>query len=350
MILITGGAGFIGSNLALKFKELDSNKVPEYGNLKEVYCMDNLHRSGSELNVTRLRDNKINLIRGDIRNKEDFPVESPDVIIECSAEPSVMAGINSSPEYLIHTNLLGTINCLEYARKHDSDFIFLSTSRVYPIKYLRKLKLTDDTIRFDLDYPYIEGIPESFPLDAPRTLYGTTKLASELLIQEYNDVYGLKTIINRCGLIAGQGQFGKTDQGVITLWLAKHFYNQPLTIYGYHGRQVRDVLNVKDLFDLVLEELKRKTLSGQTFNVGGGYQNSISLNQLTTLCQEITGNHPKISYVDEIRQGDIPIYISDNKKVMEATDWSPKIDIRTTVTEIIKWIQDNSELLKPILS
>ncbi len=338
MILITGGAGFIGSNLALNFSKTSDR----------VYCMDNLHRSGSELNLPRLK-NKVKFIHGDIRNREDFTSESADIIIECSAEPSVMAGVTSSPEYLLHTNLLGTINCLECARKHDSTFIFLSTSRVYPVKYLRNLKLTSDKGRFDLDPPYINGIPESFPLDAPRTLYGATKLASELLIQEYNDVYGLKTIINRCGLIAGQWQFGKVDQGVIALWIAKHFYNQPLTVYGYSGYQVRDVLNVQDLFDLIIMELSFiRELSGQTFNVGGGYQNSVSLSELTTLCQLLTGNKPPISYVNEVRQGDIPLYISDNKKVMEATDWSPKINVRTTVTEILKWIQDNSELLKPI--
>lgn len=339
MIFITGGAGFVGSNLALNLCK--SNKV---------CCMDNLHRSGSELNLPRLK-NKVTFIHGDIRNKEDFPSEHPDVIIECSAEPSVMAGVASSPEYLLHTNLLGTINCLEYARKHDSDFIFLSTSRVYPVKYLRKIKLIQNDIRFDLDYPYINGIPESFLLDAPRTLYGSTKLASELLIQEYNDIYGLRTIINRCGLIAGQWQFGKVDQGVITLWLAKHFYNQPLTIYGYHGRQVRDVLNINDLCDLILRQLNlRSKLSGQTFNVGGGYQNSVSLNELTTLCQEITGNKPTISYIDEIRYGDIPLYISDNTKITKATDWYPKTSVKTTLTEVLKWIQDNSELLRPILT
>ncbi len=285
MLLVTGGCGFVGSNIALSLSN---------SNL-DVCCMDNLHRSGSELNLPRLK-NKAKFIHGDIRNKEDFPSFSPDVIIECSAEPSVMAGVTSSPEYLLHTNLLGTINCLEYARKHDSDFIFLSTSRVYPVRYLRNLKLTQDTDRFDIDYPYINGIPESFPLDSPRTLYGSTKLASELLIQEYNDVYGLNTIINRCGLIAGQWQFGKVDQGVITLWMAKHFYNKPLTIYGYHGKQVRDVLNINDLCELIHTQLNlMPKLSGEIFNVGGGYQNSISLNQLTTLCQSLTGNQPKIS-------------------------------------------------------
>lgn len=344
-VLVTGGCGFVGSNIALSLS--NSHLKFDISEKFDVCCMDNLHRSGSELNLPRLK-NKAKFIHGDIRNKEDFPSFTADTIIECSAEPSVMAGVTSSPEYLLHTNLLGTINCLEYARKHDSDFIFLSTSRVYPVKYLRNLKLTQDNTRFD--YPYINGIPELFPLDSPRTLYGATKLASELLIQEYNDVYGLRTIINRCGLIAGQWQFGKVDQGVITLWLAKHFYNQPLTIYGYNGKQVRDVLNIQDLCDLIFTQLNLiPTLSGEIFNVGGGYNNSISLNQLTTLCQSLTGNSPKISYSEEVRQGDVPIYISDNTKVIKATDWYPKISVETTLTEILKWIQDNSELLKPIL-
>ena len=126
-LLITGGAGFVGSNLALDFKKNN----PE----THIIALDNLKRRGSELNLPRLKEDGIEFIHGDIRNKEDLEgTGKADLIIECSAEPSVMAGYNSSPEYLINTNLLGTVNCLEYARKCDADVVFLSTSRVYPVR------------------------------------------------------------------------------------------------------------------------------------------------------------------------------------------------------------------------
>src|SRR3972149_3096181 len=126
-ILVTGGAGFVGSSLAIEFRRNRKDI--------EVVAFDNLKRRGSELNIPRLKENRVEFIHGDIRNIEDFEaIGKADLIIECPAEPSVMAGFNSSPEYLINTNLLGTVNCLEYARKCDAEVVFLSTSRVYPVR------------------------------------------------------------------------------------------------------------------------------------------------------------------------------------------------------------------------
>ena len=162
-ILITGGAGFVGSNLAIEFKK--SNKDID------VTVIDNLKRRGSELNLPRLKQNNIEFFHGDIRNKEDFEAAGKaDVLIECSAEPSVMAGYNSSPDYLLNTNLLGTINCLEYTRKCGADIIFLSTSRVYPVKTINNLNFIEKPTRFELsknqDVPGVslKGFSEDFPL------------------------------------------------------------------------------------------------------------------------------------------------------------------------------------------
>ena len=195
-ILITGGAGFVGSNLALLLKEQDSNQ--------RIICLDNLKRRGSEFNLDRLKKFGIEFIHGDIRVKEDlFQLPKIDSIIECSAEPSVLAGIGGSPEYLIQTNLLGTIHCLELARRDHSDILFLSTSRVYPIQTINALNYIETQTRFELtDIQTIQGasnngLTEKFPLDGTRSLYGTTKLSSELFIQEYIDVYGIRGIINR---------------------------------------------------------------------------------------------------------------------------------------------------------
>ncbi len=351
-ILITGGAGFVGSNLAIQFKR---NKKDV-----EVVAFDNLKRRGSELNIPRLKEKGIEFIHGDIRNKEDFEaVGKTDIVIECSAEPSVMAGYNSSPEYLLNTNLLGTINCLEYTRKCGADIIFLSTSRVYPVKTINNLNFIEKPTRFELsdnqDVPGVSsnGITEDFPLKSPRTLYGTTKLASELLIQEYTEMYGIRGVINRCGLLTGPWQMGKVDQGVIVLWVAKHHYKGSLSYIGYggKGKQVRDVLHVKDLYRLLEIEINNMdSHNGEIYNVGGGLERTVSLAELTALCQRYTGNKIQIHSIDEDRPGDIRTYITDNSKITEKTGWKPEISIDEIIREISIWIKENSELLKPILA
>jgi CDP-paratose 2-epimerase len=232
-ILITGGAGFAGSNLALKLKADYPKTV--------ITCLDNLKRRGSELSLRRLKAAGIEFVHGDIRSKEDLAGISFDLLIECSAEPSVLAGIESSPEYLLNTNLFGTVNCLEAVRKNNAAILFLSTSRIYPISPINELAFTESKKRFDIadqqSIPGVssKGIAEQFPLDKPRSLYGVTKLASELIIAEYADTYGIRSVVNRCGVITGPWQMGKIDQGVFVLWVAKHYFNQSLSYIGYGG-------------------------------------------------------------------------------------------------------------------
>ncbi len=351
-ILLTGGAGFVGSNLAIEFKK---NKIDA-----NVIAVDNLRRRGSELNIPRLKENGVEFFHGDIRNREDFEtLEKPDIIIECSAEPSVLAGYDSSPDYLLNTNLLGTINCLEYARKCGADIVFLSTSRVYPVKTINNLNVIEKPTRFGLsDEQDVSGVSprgysEDFPLNGSRTLYGATKLASELIIQEYIEMYGLRGVINRCGLITGSWQMGKVDQGVIVHWVAKHHYKQSLNYIGFGGRgkQVRDMLHVNDLYRLLeIEMNKMGTHNGEIYNVGGGLEHSVSLLELTRLCQKYTGNKIPIKSVYEDRVGDIRIYITDNSKITEKTGWKPEISVDQTIKEISGWINGNSEMLRPILS
>lgn len=351
-LLITGGAGFVGSNLALEFKKNN----PEIG----VQVLDNLKRRGSELNLPRLKQNGIEFIHGDIRNKEDFEATGKaDLIIECSAEPSVMAGYNSSPEYLINTNLLGTVNCLEYARKCDADVVFLSTSRVYPVKTINNLDFIEALTRFKLSeeqsIPGVSsrGFSEDFPLRGPRTLYGATKLASELIMQEYIEIYGIRGVINRCGLLTGSWQMGKVNQGVVVLWVAKHYYQQSLSYIGFggQGKQVRDILHVKDLYRLLDIQINdMASHNGEIYNVGGGLERTISLLELTQLCQEYTGHKIQIERVNEDRAGDIRIYITDNSKITERTGWKPEITVDQIIQEISGWIGQNSKQLRPILA
>lgn len=350
-ILITGGAGFVGSNLAVKLKE--------YFIGLNVTVLDNLMRRGSELNLPKLKKSGVKFLHGDIRNQEDINGLKMDLLIECSAEPSVMAGITSSPEYLLHTNLFGAVNCFEMARKCQADVVFLSTSRVYPISYLNDLKIKESVTRYVLEKQQTitgasdKGINEDFPLNAPRSLYGTTKLAAEYLLQEYVDTYQINAIINRCGLITGPWQMGKVDQGVVVLWLAAHLYHRKLAYIGYggKGKQVRDILDVDDLFNLLLIQLKNiKKYNGQVFNAGGGNKGSLSLLELTNKCQEITGKKILIDEIKETRKADIKLYISDNSKITKLSGWEPKKPIDMTLKEIFNWLLVNKSQLEPILA
>lgn len=350
-ILITGGAGFVGSSLAIALK----SNYPTY----QVFALDNLKRRGSELNISRLKKAGVEFVHGDIRSKEDFDsLPAVDTVIEASAEPSVLAGLDGTPDYLINTNLFGTVNCLNYALKHKAAFLFLSTSRVYPIKTLENLNFVEEETRFALadEQPVpgasSKGIAENFPLEGPRSLYGTTKLASELLIQEYNEFYGLKTVINRCGVITGPWQMGKVDQGVMVLWIAKHYFEQQLGYFGYGGtgKQIRDMLHVADLYRLIDWQLHNlDAVNGQVLNAGGGLESSASLQELTKICQEVTGKTIPIKAVAETRTADIRLYVTDNTKVTALTGWKPVLGIKQIVEEIAAWLAENEEDLKPIL-
>lgn len=350
-ILVTGGAGFVGSNLAVELKK-------KYKSVN-IISLDNLIRRGSELNISRLKDNGIKFIHGDIRNKEDLNLPDTDLLIECSAEPSVMAGVDSSPEYLINTNLTGAINCFELARKNKADVIFLSTSRVYPVERLNSLEFTEQENRFALS-PVQKitgasenGISEDFPLDGVRSLYGATKLSAELILQEYANNYGIKAVINRCGLIAGPWQMGKVDQGIVALWMARHVFGKPLDYIGFSGtgKQVRDILDIHDLFDLVVIETEdMDKYSGRIYNAGGGLKNSLSLKELTDCCQAISGNKINVNSINQTRQGDVRIYITNNEKCSRDTGWQPKTNIHDTLRYIYEWIQQNKDDLTQILN
>lgn len=339
-LLITGGAGFVGSNLATAL----AARHPDW----QVTALDNLHRKGSELNLERLSGAGVEFVRGDVRRPEDLagaPVA--DAIIECSAEPSVMSGVDGDTSYLYGTNLTGAYNCLELARNSQSNFIFLSSSRVYPVAGLRRLALEETETRFELvpnqPVPGVsqKGISEQMPLAGARTLYGTTKLAAELLVEEYREAFGLNAVINRCGVIAGPWQMGKVDQGVFTHWMLCHVLGLPLSYIGYGGtgKQVRDLLHVDDLVDLVeMQLLDPEAWDGKTFNVGGGCRVSLSLLETSKLCAEISGNSLEVGSVPETRIGDVPIYLSDCSAIEGHSGWRPDRDAGQILTDIHDWI------------
>lgn len=351
-ILISGGAGFVGSSLAIGLKQLH----PDWS----IICLDNLRRRGSELNLPRFKALGIDFVHGDVRSTDDLDpqVLQVDTIIDCAAEPSILAGFNS-PQYLLNTNLVGTINLLELARKTRANLLFLSTSRVYSIEPLSTLSIVENETRLELAQeqtsPGISwgGVSEDFPLNSYRSLYGTTKLASELLIAEYRHSFGLQAIINRCGILTGPWQMGKVDQGVIVLWMAAHHFKKSLKYIGYGGtgKQVRDFLHVRDLLRLVDYQLNNfDALDGDVLNVGGGRYSNLSLLEMTHLCQEITGNKIEIESVTTKRQGDIPIYITDCDRIFQKTQWQPEIKPEKTFADIYNWIVQYEDSLRPILS
>ncbi len=341
-LLITGGAGFIGSNLAVYFKD-------KYPALK-VVALDNLIRRGSQFNLPRLKERGIKFIRGDVRQPKDLNLKFDiDLVFECSAEPSVLAGYEN-PAYIIDTNLIGTINCLELCRRAKADMVFLSTSRVYPYEKINAIKRVETATRFE--WAGFSGIDTDFSLTGPRTLYGATKLASELILQEYTAAYGIKAIVNRCGVVAGPWQFGKVDQGVFTYWMLAHYFKKPLKYIGFggKGKQVRDLLHVDDLCGLIdLEVNNLKKLNGNTYNVGGARKVSLSLLETTALCRQITGNKVKIEKGLRTRPGDIAIYLSSNKKVSLDLKWQPQKQPDAILGDIFSWIRNNEIKLKKLI-
>jgi CDP-paratose 2-epimerase len=352
-ILITGGCGFVGSNLAVLFKQFYTDA--------EVYCLDNLSRRGSEINLHKVLAAGGQFVHGDVRVKSDFDrIPKVDIVIDAAAEPSVLAGkVPGELENLIDTNLNGTINTLYFAKKHQAAIIFLSTSRVYPYDTLAKANLVISPKRFNLsnDQALVglshQGVAENYPLEGLRSLYGATKLASEYFIQEFANNFGLPAIINRCGVLSGPCQMGKIDQGVIVLWMAKHFWKGRLGYIGYGGlgQQARDVLHVRDLFRLVQWQIANlDLLKGQIYNVGGGVENTVSLAELTDLCSHITGNSIEIESLVENRPGDLPIYVTDNSKIKDFSGWEPNIGIEALLFEVFDWLKKDQTILKSILS
>jgi CDP-paratose 2-epimerase len=348
MILITGGAGFVGSNLAISL----AHRNPDW----EIVALDNLHRRGSELNPPRLERAGVRFVQGDVREPEDLAgLGTVSALVECSAEPSALSGVDGDTSFVFQTNLIGAYNCLEVARRDGAFMLFLSTSRVYPVGPLNGLSYGEGATRFELAADQATpgasaaGISEDFPLAGARTLYGTTKLAAEMLIEEYREMFGLRAAVDRCGVIAGPWQMGKVDQGVFAHWLLSHRFGLPLAYIGHggKGKQVRDLLHVDDLADLVDEQLGHpERWDGQVVNVGGGRENSLSLVETTALCRELTGNEVPISGEPDERPGDVPIYISDCTRLFERTTWRPRRSPRQTLVDLDEWIDGHASELQ----
>ena len=321
-ILITGGCGFIGSNIAIFLK----NKI----NKLTVDSLDNLSRNSSKINLIRLKKNKIKNFNINISNKSKINLlKKYDFIIDCCAEASVEAS-KLEAERVFFTNLVGTFNILEKAKKDKSKIIFLSTSRVYSIKKL--LSKAKDINKKKYNFK----INENFSKKSPISLYGFTKLSSEKLIEEYSFSNNIKYIINRFGVVSGPWQFGRQDQGFISLWLWRFINKKKLNYIGFGGlgNQVRDIIHVEDVCELILEQINKiNKINNKIFNVGGGLNNSISLKELTIKSRKITKNDIYIGKITKTSNYDIPYYVTNNRKIYSFYKWRVKRDLETIIND-----------------
>jgi CDP-paratose 2-epimerase len=342
-VLVTGGAGFIGSSIALAL----AARHPDWS----IVVCDNLYRRGSELNLPRLKETGVEFVHADVRHLDDLArAGEVQALVECSAEPSVMA----SGDVIVPVNLTGAYHCFELASRHRAQVILLSTSRIYPVAAIEQLAYEEAETRYELlDEQRVagasaRGLAEDFPLAGSRTMYGASKLAGELLLAEYE----IPWVVNRCGVVAGPWQMGKVDQGVFTHWMLSFYFGKPLSYIGYggSGKQVRDLLHVADLVDLVDDQLERpEHWSGRTYNVGGGRSGSLSLLETTAICRELTGNSVELTAVSETRAGDVRCYLSDCSALFGHTDWRPQRGPREVLADIFAWISDHEQLVRTAL-
>jgi CDP-paratose 2-epimerase len=351
-VIVTGGAGFIGSHVALRWK----GRHPDV----EVVAFDNLMRRGSELNLERLARGGVRFVHGDVRSMTDLEATGgADLLVDCSAEPSVQSGAGDDAPRLVGVNLLGTLNCLELARLHRSGFILLSTSRVYPIDALRELPLERDGDRLALPEDASgpgwsrRGVSRAFPLEGRRSLYGATKLAAELIVEEYAASHGVAAVVDRCGVVSGPWQMGRVDQGFVALWAAGHCFGGRLGYRGFEGAglQVRDVLHVEDLCDLLELQMENPAKhAGRSFLVGGGPERSVSLRELSALCRELTGRDLEIGSDPTTHANDVPWFVTDVRDVHGELGWRPRRSLRDTVSDVVTWIQEQRDALRPLFA
>ena len=369
-ILITGICGFTGSALA--------RELAKEGN--EVCGLDNFLREGSRGNVEPLRKLGIRVEEGDIRNEADLAkMPKVDWVLDCAAEPSVLAGVSSgmgSYELMDH-NLIGTIRVLEFCKKIQAGFVLMSTSRVYSVAKLAAVKIQqkgdgrwemgDGVVReregeregrwqsekrksekSEIAGLTSKGISEEFSTEPPVSLYGASKRCAELLALEYGDAFGFPVWINRCGVLAGKGQFGKADQGIFSYWIRSWRENRPLRYIGFEGTgaQVRDCLHPQDLVMVLKKQMavsvnvnverERRSEGGVDYricNFGGGVGNSCSLRQLSEWCEKRLGPR-KVEADPKPRPYDLPWVVMDSTRAGKLWEWKVQTSMEKIFDEI----------------
>ena len=351
-LLILGGCGFVGSNLALYFKERGNN----------VIVFDNLVRRGGENNLLEFKNKGIKFIHGDVRNKEDFNniPNKIDVILDCAAQPSAINYKN--PIFDITNNTLGTINTLEYCRQNGCGLIFWSTNKCYTGKICNTPRTETKGARliwakdqdninipgFNLEY----GFNEQLSIDGKdHSIYGVSKIMSDLMIQEWSDAYNIPSIINRNSCLAGPNQWGMAEQGWMAWFAIANRFNFPIKIFGWSGLQVRDYLFADDFCKLIEKQINGiSKYRGEVFTVGGGKDFNTSILETVEFLEHNYKEFSKIEFDNTERRADQKLYISDIRKVSNAFDWSPSIDLKIGYEQIFNWITRNEDKIKEIWS
>jgi CDP-paratose 2-epimerase len=336
-ILVSGVCGFAGSTVARALLRASPSA--------RIAGIDNFIRPGSEGNRAGLKEAGVRLFHGDIRAASDVDSLPPcDWVVDAAANPNVMAGVDglSSSRQLVEHNLSGTVNLLEYCKRHKAGFTLLSTSRVYSIPPLASLRVRSSggafapTGRLPAGMS-AAGLDETFSTGAPVSLYGATKLASEALALEYGETFGFPVFVNRCGILAGAGQFGRADQGIFSYWINSHMRRRPLRYIGFGGKghQVRDCLHPADLVPLLRAQMAagKVAAADRIINVGGGAASAMSLRQLNDWCDDRFGRH-KVASVRRERPFDIPWIVLDAGKAARLWRWKPRKGTDAILEEI----------------
>jgi CDP-paratose 2-epimerase len=349
-VLITGICGFAGSAVAEALLERREGLT--------ISGIDNLHRPGSELNRVRLRKLGVKFVQGDIRQASDFEaLPAADWVIDAAANPSVLAGLkgNVSSRQLFEHNLASIVNVLEYCKAHRAGLLLLSSSRVYSIAALRSLPLKQHLDSFYLDHTAdlptgvsARGIGVDFSTQAPVSLYGGTKLACETMALEYGEAFEFPVWINRCGVLAGPGQFGTPEQGIFAYWINAHLRRRPLRYIGFDGtgKQLRDAFHPRDLAELLDLQMRRDRKAGQRiYTAGGGPANAMSLAQLTAWCDARFAPFPVTADLNE-RPYDIPWVVMDSGDCERHFGWQPGTPMAALLEEIADHAERNPDWLE----
>jgi len=341
-VLISGGAGFIGSNTAEYFIKRND----------EVFLIDNLSRKGSEVNLKYLKSltKDLNFYQIDIRNFDTlvkfFKSRGPfDLIIHLAAQVAVTTSI-SNPREDFQINAIGTFNMLEATRKFSKNAFFInaSTNKVYG--KLEHIEVEEKEKRYDYKKLH-NGINEETPLDF-HSPYGCSKGAADQYTVDYSRIYGLKTVSLRQSCIYGERQFGVEDQGWVAWFMIASAFDKKITIYG-NGKQVRDLLYVGDLIDCYIKAYEKgESIAGKVYNIGGGVNNSLSLLEFLKLYENISGKVVKYDFSDW-RPGDQAIFICDISKAESELGWKPSIGVRKGIEKLQNWILSNKKIIEKVL-
>jgi CDP-paratose 2-epimerase len=349
-LLITGVCGFVGSALAESLLERVEGL--------SIAGIDNLMRPGSETNRPRLHRLGVTVAHGDIRSASDWEaLAEADWVIDAAANPSVLAGVQGggTSRQLLEHNLGSMIHVLEYCKLHRAGLTVLSSSRVYSIAALAGVPLRDGGEAFELDSSQAlpaglsaAGVGPEFSTAPPVSLYGSTKLAGEIVALEYGEAFDFPVWVNRCGVLAGAGQFGTPDQGIFAFWVNAHLRRRPLKYIGFDGmgKQVRDALNPEDLAALVQFQMRDSRRGGRRiYTAGGGPANAMSLRQLTSWCDARFGAHGPSSDLRP-RPYDIPWVVMDNGAATRDFSWAPQVGIHETLNRIAAHAEKHPDWLE----